>query len=287
MLPKQIRFKLHFGPYRTPRFKIGAVVTDELRGEVKIIGLSDAPIPWPLSFHWRARSVVVYGALVRAIRSESAQAVAHWWGISVGTVRLIRRALGVPAINEGSKWLQRRYARTPEFQRNARKAWANAGTPERRAIAGKARLGRRHSAAARQKIAAANRRRVVTEESRRRRSEAAKRCGAWPPAAGRAWSAAEDELVRTLPPEHVVEQTGRTVQAVWFRRRTLGVTGTNGSARATARRWTPEEEKIAVSQPVPEAAKQLGRSQASIISRRSFLRMKRRLSKRRAGTIAP
>ena len=40
-----IRFKLHFGPYRTPRFKYGAVVQDALRGEVKIVGLTAGRIP--------------------------------------------------------------------------------------------------------------------------------------------------------------------------------------------------------------------------------------------------
>ena len=48
MLPASTRFKLHFGPYRTPRFRIGAVVEDEVRGEVTIVGLTGARIPWPI-----------------------------------------------------------------------------------------------------------------------------------------------------------------------------------------------------------------------------------------------
>ena len=43
-----IRLKLHFGVYRTPRFRIGAVVEDEIRGPVKIVKLTDAPIPRPI-----------------------------------------------------------------------------------------------------------------------------------------------------------------------------------------------------------------------------------------------
>src|SRR5262245_46936422 len=41
------RFKLRFGPYRTRRFRVGQVVRYEVRGMVRIVGLSEAPIPWP------------------------------------------------------------------------------------------------------------------------------------------------------------------------------------------------------------------------------------------------
>jgi hypothetical protein len=34
------RFKLRYGPYKTPRSKYGKKVQDEWRGEVKIVGLS-------------------------------------------------------------------------------------------------------------------------------------------------------------------------------------------------------------------------------------------------------
>lgn len=35
------------GKYRTPRFRHGDVVSCARRGDVRIVGLSDAPIPWP------------------------------------------------------------------------------------------------------------------------------------------------------------------------------------------------------------------------------------------------
>src|SRR5262245_21587617 len=38
---------------------------------------------------------------------------------------------------------------------------------------------------------------------------------------GRTWSAEEDGLVRTLPPQEVADRTGRTLVAVWNRRRKL------------------------------------------------------------------
>jgi hypothetical protein len=43
------RLKLLFGPYRTPRVRLGRVLTCEARGaDVIVVGYSDAPIPWPV-----------------------------------------------------------------------------------------------------------------------------------------------------------------------------------------------------------------------------------------------
>ena len=79
------RFRLLFGPYRTPVFRYGDAFC-ELRGDVILCGLTDAPIPWPTGKKRQkgpgARAIVVYGALAEAVRRESAQAVAHWWGIA-------------------------------------------------------------------------------------------------------------------------------------------------------------------------------------------------------------
>jgi len=61
-----LRHRLHFGPYRTPRFRIGQRVEDERRGTVRIVGLSDGPIAWPIG-------QTVAGALSR---SSSIRAIA-------------------------------------------------------------------------------------------------------------------------------------------------------------------------------------------------------------------
>jgi hypothetical protein len=58
-----------------------------------------------------------------------------------------------------------------------------------------------------------------TAEARRKMSEAHKGRGG----PGRRWSAAEDELVRTMTPQEAARRTGRTVVAVWSRRAKLGV----------------------------------------------------------------
>jgi hypothetical protein len=39
------------------------------------------------------------------------------------------------------------------------------------------------------------------------------------------WTAEEDRLVRTLPPAQAAAKTGRTMHAVYGRRRYLGLTG--------------------------------------------------------------
>ena len=41
------RFKLIAGPYSAPPFELGDVVTDELRGDVRITAISDGRIQWP------------------------------------------------------------------------------------------------------------------------------------------------------------------------------------------------------------------------------------------------
>lgn len=42
------RFKLYFGPYKTPRFRYGQRVWCHFRSWVKIVGLTDRKIQWPI-----------------------------------------------------------------------------------------------------------------------------------------------------------------------------------------------------------------------------------------------
>lgn len=55
------RVKLHFGPYRTPRYRLGQKVVCEARGDVTIVGTTDGKIPWPIGQRGRAKSLVLYG----------------------------------------------------------------------------------------------------------------------------------------------------------------------------------------------------------------------------------
>jgi hypothetical protein len=72
------RFKLLFGPYETPLFEYGEIVRCECRGEVKIVGITDAKIPWPIGQKGSSRSLVIYCSLAEAVRRESNLAVAHY-----------------------------------------------------------------------------------------------------------------------------------------------------------------------------------------------------------------
>jgi hypothetical protein len=76
------RVQLLFGPYRTPRCRVGQRVRCAVRGTVVVVGLSDAPLPWPLCRCGKWRVPVVYKGLARAVRRESELAVAHWWGVT-------------------------------------------------------------------------------------------------------------------------------------------------------------------------------------------------------------
>src|SRR4051812_43075632 len=97
--------RLLFGPYATPVAPRRAVVPCEVRGEVVVVGLTDGRIPWPVGKRGRAKALVVFGGLARAVRTESATAVCHWWGVTAQTVTKWRKALGVPVLNDGSRRL--------------------------------------------------------------------------------------------------------------------------------------------------------------------------------------
>jgi hypothetical protein len=94
------------GSYSTPTFSYDDVVRCARRGAVRIVGLSDAPIPWPIAQtlpNGRARALVLYGDLAEAVRRESAEAVMHFWGVKANTVWTWRKALGVEQYTEGTR----------------------------------------------------------------------------------------------------------------------------------------------------------------------------------------
>jgi hypothetical protein len=68
------RYKL-LGKYRAPSFRYGQRVDDERRGDVQIVGLSAGRIPWPIGKRERAKSLVLYRDLARAVRRESVVAI--------------------------------------------------------------------------------------------------------------------------------------------------------------------------------------------------------------------
>ncbi len=128
------RLKLLYGPYLPPKCRIGDKLPCEHRGrEVKVRRITDAPIQWPATRGGPLASPILCGDLIRAVRVESEIAVAHHWGVNENTVSLWRRALGVPAVTNGTRRLLIEKAAetlTPEAHRKAVEATC---APEARA----------------------------------------------------------------------------------------------------------------------------------------------------------
>jgi len=98
------RTKLLFGPYQCPRLKRGDRAFCEYRdATVVILDMTNARIPWPrcrrLDPPSQGRGPLVNEELARAVRTESATAIAYWWGVHTSTVLSWRRALGVTRKN--------------------------------------------------------------------------------------------------------------------------------------------------------------------------------------------
>ena len=94
-LPPEERFKLRFGKYAKPAFRIGKRANDAILGEVTIIGVTVGKIPWPVFQNRGRKSLVVYRGLLRALQRESAGAVCYWWGVSPCTVSKWKRLLDI------------------------------------------------------------------------------------------------------------------------------------------------------------------------------------------------
>jgi hypothetical protein len=135
---------------------------------------------------------------VKAIRLESEIAVAHHWGISPQTVWLWRKALGLGATTQGTSRLRGNYFAEPWAERTREKVWSKARDPERRAKIAGAKVDRprpRHIIEAMRQGRLGKR---PTEEARRKMSEAQRRRGTWPLAAGRPWTAEEEALLGAM-----------------------------------------------------------------------------------------
>jgi hypothetical protein len=274
------RFRLNFGPYRPPRCRLGSIVKDLIRGPVRIVGMTDARIPWPIGKVGRGKSLLFAGGLAKAVRKESHQAVRHWWGVCGDRVWKWRKALGVPRTNDGTYRLRVHYGREPFFKRAQRKAWSKARDPERCAkiaaarrgkprppeiVAKMNRLGSRHSKSTRRKMSLAHQKQWTQG-----------------PLAERRWTPREDEWLRTLPAAEVAKQTGRTLKAVWSRRRILGLPDGRANRRlpmTMAGRWAPEDDELVRRLKAGEAARRTGRTLTAVYTRRSILKSLGRVNK--------
>ena len=107
------RVRLLFGPYAPPALQRGDRAFCLFRDcTVVVTGWTDARFPWPrcraLDGTGGGSGVLVDDELARAVRSESAAAIRHWWRVAECAVWRWRKALGVTRTNnEGSRRLIR------------------------------------------------------------------------------------------------------------------------------------------------------------------------------------
>jgi hypothetical protein len=218
--------RFYFGPYTTPRYRIGQHVHCERFGDVVIVGTSNGRIAWPVARRPGARgraSLVLYGDLARAVRQETGLAIKYWFGAGTSAVDFMRKALDVPQVNPGTLTRMRELTNLPAFKAMQLKAWSKARDPERRRKIAEARRGVKRSPVTVEKIAASLRGKRRSTAAKQKHSETNRARGIRPPWLQPAWSEAEYEMLRTLPAVKVAKRTGRTLSAVYSQRSILGL----------------------------------------------------------------
>lgn len=94
-----IDYTLIAGPYVAPSVKPGDILPDEIDGDAEVGGYSAGRIPWPRRKKTGRHSLILCGDLVRAVKTESSEAIQHWFGVGAVTVWKWRLALGVDRQN--------------------------------------------------------------------------------------------------------------------------------------------------------------------------------------------
>jgi hypothetical protein len=212
------RYRLLHGPYAAPQCRVGRTLYCQFRRrELKVGGLTDAPVPWPFARQPGPRSLILCGELVLAVRVESASAVAAHWGVGRETVGRWRKALGVPFFNEGTRQLYQDVIPEKvnlEALTVARKA---SRTPKARAKMSAARKGRPLNPEFRAAAAEAARRpkterfKQITSRRMRREWAQGKR---QPHAPGRPWSDVEVARLGTDTDLAIAQELNRSPAAV-------------------------------------------------------------------------
>lgn len=284
------RYRLYFGPYETPCLPPSRIAKCCMRGRVRVGTWSNGNIPWPRRY--RTNSLILCRDLVRAVRKESAQAVAWHWGVTLVTVFKWRKALNVPPITAGTRRVQeqwrtavqkhrrhpesvaprgvrvsKRYPRrrenppTPETIRSLveRGLFEKAWTRKEEAL-----LGTMSDEAAAQRI-----KRSITAVKVRRNLLG---IPIWK-LARQPWTAVQDKLLGTVSDGELARRCGRTEEAVRMRREKLHV----GKFDLKLRPWTKPELALLGTMPDAKLAKKLGRTEKAVwgqrVARRKLLRV--------------
>jgi hypothetical protein len=127
-MPREPAPALIAGPYQPPACEVGSSLTCKRFGRQIVAGFTrpGAPgIPWPFAARQGGNPpLILCGDLVKAVRTETAAAVAHYWGVSRFTVHDWRQALGVGRYTEGTRRRWRELAPTKLTRDVNRKAQA-------------------------------------------------------------------------------------------------------------------------------------------------------------------
>lgn len=186
------RYKLLFGPYKSPKVKIGDEMTDAIRGPVVVGTWSKGRIPWPCIRTAGRSAFVLTGDLVEAVKNESSLAIQYWWGVSPSTVHRWRKTLGTDQYNEGTLRLHREWKPEKISAADARRGQRKGASPESRA-----------------KMTAKIRARGFYQHSQR------------------VWNKEEESILGTMPDPAAAEKLGRTLKAVGMWRRRMGIPAFN------------------------------------------------------------
>lgn len=214
------------GKYHTPRFRYGDSAFCEVRGEVVITAESNGKIPWPLGKRPgnHVRGFVVFGDLAEALRQESATAICYWWGVSPETVSHWRKEMGIRPMTQGTALLRSKSAKdSPGVAKALKLAHAKSGDPDRRRKIAESRRGKPRPAHVIEAVRMAHLGKKASEETRRKLSEAQRKRGAWPPAAGRPWSETELALLGKVTDEVLAKRMKRPVSAIRAMRNRLRI----------------------------------------------------------------
>jgi hypothetical protein len=225
MLPDAERFRLLHGPYRAPKCRVGRWLKCRLRGRVKVVAISDAPIQWPMTRlpTGGPAILILCGDLMKAVRCESSLAVQHWWGVKADLVWRWRKALGVEQHTAGTMRLHSKGwtdGGTGEASRPGREAAFH--SPERAAKIAAAKRGKPRPPHVAELLRSAQKGTKHTKAARRKMREAAALQG-HRKRNGRPFSVEEDALLGTKTDREVAQRTGRHFFTVVARRRRLGI----------------------------------------------------------------
>jgi hypothetical protein len=188
------RFRL-LGTYTPPRVRVGGRAFCLYRdADIVITSISDAPIPWPRCRAADSRGgsgLLVTETLVRAIRTESAEALKYWFGVGTHAVWSWRKAFGVT-----------------QWGTSGSRALLDATTRKANAIT----RGKRLPATA-----------VRDRRQRAKDLDLAQHLRAYQTARFPPWPAADAALLGTMPDTELAGRTGRTRDGVYKERRRRGI----------------------------------------------------------------